>query len=136
MSLSYFSCIPENGTKQPDPEFDVEFDVKKNCVFSLFIFSKFAEKVGFYSNCQLSLNQPVHSSEVGGCEGACGRNKWEINSFAEPTKIPRCFWHVRTDLNNNNFNLNQPSNIRLTNYFLVRVIFSKKLNLKFSDLNF
>ena len=28
-----------------------------------------------------------------------------ISRDTEPTKIPRCLWHVRTHLNNNNLNL-------------------------------
>ena len=43
MSFSYFSCASEVRFFVSNSLFDVEFVDKKNCIFSFFIFSKFAE---------------------------------------------------------------------------------------------
>ena len=58
-SLSYFSHVPEVRFFVSNSLFDVEFVNKKNCIFSFFIFSKFAETKHDTSNDQLWPDQLV-----------------------------------------------------------------------------
>ena len=56
-SLSYFSRVPEVRFFVSNSLFGVEFVDKKNCIFSCFVFSKFAETKHDTSNYQTWINQ-------------------------------------------------------------------------------
>ena len=66
-SLFYSPHDPEVG-KKFNPEFDVEFNFKKNCVFRFFIFTTFVERektqpIANYGRTSLYNSKYIHPKE-------------------------------------------------------------------------